>query len=306
MGGANSVDEVEMFLRNMFADKNILTMNRYFRKLIGNIIVRKRLDEVKENFLKYLGGKSPLPELTDRLIAKLEKRLDMPIVSAMRYVPPFATESLKRFQKDRVEELILFPMYPQYSTTTTKSSLQDIYDICQEINYKPKFSVVESYYDDFGYIKLVGDDIIKALQSKDSQDYTLILSAHGLPQSIIKKGDSYQNHIYATVGAIKSYLGCKEVEFADIKLAYQSKVGNAKWLEPNLQDVIKNNPNKKAIIYPIAFTIDNSETIFELDIEHREIAKKVGYKDFIVVNALNDSDDFVKFITKRLESAKIF
>ena len=305
MGGINSIDEVELFLKNMFDDRYILPMPKPIRKMVAKKIINSRLQEVKQNY-QLLGGKSPLTDISTSLASKLEKELNMSVYLAMRYVPPFAKDALLKCKAQGVEELVLFSMYPQYSITTTKSSLQDIYDICQEINYKPKFSVVESYYDDFGYIKLVGDDIIKALQSKDSQDYTLILSAHGLPQSIIKKGDSYQNHIYATVGAIKSYLGCKEVEFADIKLAYQSKVGNAKWLEPNLQNVIKNNPNKKAIIYPIAFTIDNSETIFELDIEHREIAKKVGYKDFIVVNALNDSDDFVKFITKRLESAKIF
>jgi ferrochelatase len=302
MGGINSIDEVELFLKNMFDDRYILPMPKPIRKMVARKIINSRLQEVKQNY-QLLGGKSPLTDISKSLASKLEKELNMPVYLAMRYVPPFAKDALLKCKEQGVEELLLFSMYPQYSTTTTKSSLQDIYDICQEINYKPKFSVVESYYDDFGYIKLVGDDIIKVLKDKDSQEYTLILSAHGLPQSIIKKGDSYQNHIYATVGAIKSYLGCKGVEFANIELAYQSKVGNAKWLEPNLQDVIKNNPNKKAIIYPIAFTIDNSETVFELDIEHREIAQKAGYEDFVVVNALNDSDDFVKFIAKRLECA---
>jgi ferrochelatase len=110
MGGPNSVDEVEMFLRNMFSDKNILTMNRYTRALVKEIIIFNRIDEVKENFIKNLGGKSPLPELTNRLIAKLQKKLDISIAPAMRYVPPFATDALKKFQSDRVEELILFPM----------------------------------------------------------------------------------------------------------------------------------------------------------------------------------------------------
>jgi len=302
MGGINSIDEVGLFLKNMFDDRYILPMPKPIRKIIAKKIINSRLEEVKQNY-QLLGGKSPLTDISNSLASKLEKRVDMPVYLAMRYVPPFAKDALLECKAQGIEELMLFSMYPQYSTTTTKSSLQDIYDTCQEIDYKPIFSIIESYYDDFGYVRLVGDDIIKALHDKDSKEYTLILSAHGLPQSIVKKGDSYQNHIYATVGAIKSYLGCKGVEFANIELAYQSKVGNAKWLEPNLQDVIKESLYKKAIVYPVAFTIDNSETVFELDIEHREIAQELGYEDFVVLNALNDSDGFVEFITKRLESA---
>jgi ferrochelatase len=302
MGGINSIDEVEMFLKNMFDDKYILPMPKFIRKLVAKKIIDARLQEVKQNY-KLLGGKSPLSDISNSLALKLETKLDMPVYLAMRYVPPLAKDALLECKAKGIEELVLFSMYPQYSTTTTKSSLEDIYDICKEIGYNPKFTIIESYYDDFDYIKLIGDDIIKAIHNKNSKEYTLILSAHGLPQSIIKKGDNYQNHIMATVGAIKSYLGCKEVEFANIKLAYQSKVGNAKWLEPNLADVIKQNSNKKAIIYPIAFTIDNSETLFELDIEHRQIASMAGYEDFIVVNALNDSDGFVDFIVKRLKCA---
>jgi len=301
MGGINSVDEVELFLKNMFDDKYILPMPKPIRKVIANKIITSRIDEVKENY-KLLGGKSPLTDITNSLASKLYKRVGMDVYLAMRYVPPFSKDALLKCQKEGVEELVVFSMYPQYSTTTTKSSLEDIYDICKHIEYNPKFTVIESYYDNPEYIKLVGESIIKASQGKDTSAYTLILSAHGLPQSIIKKGDVYENHIYATVGAIKTYLACKGVEFADIKLAYQSKVGNAKWLEPNLIDVLKEDTNKKAIIYPVAFTIDNSETVFELDIEHREIAKECGYQDYTVVKALNDSDEFVEFIAKKVES----
>jgi len=108
MGGPNNVEEVELFLRNMFADENILTMDRYTRKFVATIIINKRLEEVKENYA-LLGGKSPLPELTDTLIIKLKTKLDMPIYPAMRYVPPFADVSLEKCQKEGIEELILFP-----------------------------------------------------------------------------------------------------------------------------------------------------------------------------------------------------
>ena len=302
MGGANSVDEVEMFLRNMFSDKNILTMNRYIRAFVREIIVAKRLDEVEKNFVKYLGGKSPLPEITNNLIKNLKTKLDMPIAPAMRYVPPFATEALEAFQKEGVEELILFPMYPQYSTTTTLSSIEDIEDRCKALGYDPKIRVIEPYYNDYDYIKMSVDKIIEALGDKNSQEYDLLLSAHGLPMSIIKAGDPYQNQVEGNVSAIRIYLHERGIKFKNIKLVYQSKVGNSAWLEPNLVDVLRNPYNRKVLIYPLAFTIDNSETVYELDIEHREIANKIKYDDYRVAKCFNDSDEFAEFIVKKVNS----
>jgi ferrochelatase len=298
MGGPNNVDEVEMFLRNMFSDKNILTMDRYTRALVREIIIFNRIDEVKENFIENLGGKSPLPALTNQLIKKLKTKLDMPIASAMRYVPPFATDSLKKFKEEGIEELILFPMYPQYSTTTTLSSVEDIEARCQALEYSPKITVIDPYYDNYDYISMSVKKIMDALGDKDSKDYDLLLSAHGLPMSIIKAGDPYQNQVEANVSAIKIYLHERGIEFNNIKLVYQSKVGNSAWLEPNLLDVLRNPYHRKVLIYPLAFTIDNSETVYELDIEHREIADKIKYDDYRVAKCFNDDDDFVDLIVE--------
>jgi len=304
MGGANNIDEVELFLRNMFSDKNILPMNKILRKFVANIIISKRLDEVKENF-ELVGGKSPLTTLTSELIDKLSAKLDMPIYMAMRYVPPFSKEALLQLKKDWVGELILFPMYPQYSTTTTLSSIEDIKQICDEINYHPTIKVIDSYYDDFEYIKASYEQIIDAIKDKNSLDYDLLLSAHGLPVSIIKNGDPYEKQVEANVSALKTYLKFKGLEFNDIKLVYQSKVGNSSWLEPSLVDTIRNPTNRKVIIYPLAFTIDNSETIFELDIETREIAQKLKYDDFIVAKCFNsDNNQFIDFIAKKVDNIK--
>ena len=301
MGGPNSVDEVEMFLQNMFADKNILTMDRYTRKLVGSIIIYNRLEDVKETFVEHLGGKSPLPALTNNLISKLKDRLSMPIVPAMRYVPPFATQSLEVFKEEGIEELILFPMYPQYSTTTTLSSVEDIENRCEMLNYNPKITLIEPYYDDYDYIKLVADKIMEAIKGKDTKEYDLILSAHGLPISIIKNGDPYEKQVEANVSALKIYLHERGIVFHDIKLAYQSKVGSSAWLEPNLVDVLRNPRHRKVLIYPLAFTVDNSETVYELDIEHREIVEKIKYEDYIVAKCFNDDDGFVDLIVKKVE-----
>jgi len=299
MGGPNNVEEVELFLRNMFADKNILTMNSYTRKLVAAIIINKRLEEVKENYA-LLGGKSPLPDLTDKLISKLEHKIKMPIYPAMRYVPPFADKALEKCKSEGTEEIILFPMYPQYSTTTTLSSVEDIEQRCKLLAYAPKITVIKPYYDDYDYIEASCEKIIEAINSKNSEEYDLLLSAHGLPISIIQDGDPYQNQVEGNASAIKMYLHERGVKFHDIKLVYQSKVGNDDWLEPNLVNVLRNPTHRKVLIYPIAFTVDNSETVFELDIEHREISEKIKYDDYIVAKCMNDSEKFVDLIVNRV------
>ncbi|HEC45566.1 MAG TPA: ferrochelatase [Epsilonproteobacteria bacterium] len=304
MGGPNNIEEVELFLRNMFADKNILTMNPYMRKFIANIIISKRLEDVKDNY-RLLGGKSPLPGLTDELIVKLKEDIDIPVYSAMRYVPPFADKALFLCQKEGIEELILFPMYPQYSTTTTLSSVEDIEQRCEVMGYKPKITLIDPYYDDYDYIKASCEKIIEAMEGKDTKEYDLLLSAHGLPLSIIKAGDPYQNQVEGNASAIKIYLASKGIEFHEIKLIYQSKVGSSAWLEPNLVDVLRNPTHRKVLIYPLAFTLDNSETVFELDIEHREIAEKLKYEDYVVAKCMNDSDKFVQLIVDRVNACTI-
>ncbi len=299
MGGPNNIEEVELFLQNMFADKNILTINRYIRKFIANIIISKRLEDVKKNY-ELLGGKSPLLELTNRLIVKLKEHIDIPTYPVMRYVPPFSDSILRKCKEDGIDELILFPMYPQYSTTTTLSSVEDIEEHCRVLEYAPKITTIEPYYDNYDYIEATCQKIIDSTDNIDTKEYDLLLSAHGLPMSIIKSGDPYQNQIEANASAIKIYLHERGIEFNDIKLVYQSKVGSSAWLEPNLIDILRNPTNKRVIIYPLAFTIDNSETLFELDIEHREIANKLKYDDYIVVECMNDSDKFVDLIVNRV------
>jgi len=228
MGGPNSIDEVELFLQNMFSDKNILTMDRYTRKLVSTIIITKRLEDVKENY-GLLGGKSPLLGLTEDLVAKLAPKLDMPIYPVMRYVPPFADQALEECKKSGVEELILFPLYPQYSTTTTLSSVEDIEARCKVMDYYPVIRVIDPYYDEYKYIEASCEKIIESMEGKKTDEYDLLLSAHGLPMSIIKAGDPYQNQVEGNASAIKIYLKERGIKFHDIKLVYQSKVGSSAW-----------------------------------------------------------------------------
>ena len=300
MGGPNNLDEVELFLRNMFADPHILPMKAWMRKRIGAMIVRKRLEEAQENY-QELGGKSPLTEITWSLAAKVETKTGGLVRPAMRYVPPFADPALHEFAEEGIEELVLFPMYPQYSTTTTLSSVEDVEARCEAIGYRPRIRVIDPYYDDYDYLAIQAERISQAADGIETKEYDLILSAHGLPMSIIKAGDPYEKQIEANVSALKTYLRSQGIIFKNIKLAYQSKIGNAAWLEPNLADLLRRPENLKVLIFPLAFTVDNSETLFELDREHREIAEKIGYEDYRVAACPNDGEDFADFIARKIE-----
>ncbi|MFT7823367.1 MAG: ferrochelatase [Sulfurimonas sp.] len=300
MGGPNNLDEVRLFLYNMFSDKNIVP-NPFIRPLVRNLIIKKRLNEAKETY-EELGGKSPLLDLTMQLIEKLSAKVEIPIYPVMRYVPPFALSALQECQEKGIEEILLFPLYPQYSTTTTLSSYEDVLKACDALDYHPKISFVkERYYDDPGYIKASVEKIKEALGSKEAGEYDLILSAHGLPVSIIEAGDPYQSEVEANADVLRRSLEGEGIHFKAIRLVYQSKVGPQQWLEPALTDTIRNPRNRKVLIYPLAFTIDNSETRFELDIEAREIAEKIRYEDFIVAECMNDSDAFAAFIAGSVE-----
>ena len=291
MGGPNNLDEVKLFLKNMFDDKNILPFPWILRKFIATMIIRSRLEEAKENY-RAIGSKSPLPKLTQNLVNKLQARVDEDTVvtAIMRYTPPFANDILPKLKDSGVQELYLFPMYPQYSTTTTKSSVEDIYQNLAALDFKPQIYTLEHYFEQKGYLEAVASQIQRKLDKYPG--YDVIFSAHGLPQSIVDKGDPYQKHIEQTVGLVSKKL----TNYGKIHLAYQSKVGKGKWLEPSLDTKLQEIDNKNVIVYPIAFTVDNSESVFELKIEYKEIAHEVGIKNYIVCNCLNANEKFVDFI----------
>ncbi len=301
MGGPNNIAEVKLFLENMFLDENILPINPFLRRIIAKRIVKKRLAEAQSNY-RALGGKSPLTQISRSLASKVEERCGFLVRLAMRYVPPFANEALIEFRNKGVDEIILFPMYPHYSTTTTKSSVEDLLSHTKALGYEPKIRIVEPYYDDYDYLKIQADLIHRASENINTSKYDLILSAHGLPLSIIRAGDPYEKHVQANLSALKTLLKTQGLIFKNIILAYQSKVGNAAWLEPNLADILRRPDNLKVLIFPLSFTIDNSETLFELDREHREIANKIGFDDYRVASCPNDSEEFANFIARKVSS----
>ncbi len=295
MGGPNNMREVELFLKNMFDDPNILTMkSALLRKFVARMIIFSRV-EAAQAVYEELGGKSPIVGHTKNLVAKLQEKLgENTIVDfAMRYTPPFADEVCERLEAEDVRNIYLIPLYPQYSTTTTKSSLEDFHRAYEKVGGNARIHEVRNFYRNDLYNKTLIDLIAKALDGNASEEFELVFSAHGLPQKIINKGDPYQKQIENHVEILSSMLEDEGLNFAKIHLAYQSKVGPMKWLEPSLEAKLEEIETKKIIIFPIAFTIDNSETDFELGEEYKEVADKLGFEEYRVSKCPNDEDGFV-------------
>ena len=294
MGGARNKAELKMFLTNMFNDKNILTIkNPLIRKMIAYFIVTRRLDSAWENY-EHIGNASPINPLTEKLVEKCNEKIEeFKTYQVMRYTPPFAQDVIKQMLDDGINEIVLLPLYPQYSTTTTKSSVEDFIDYLP-YTFGKNIRYIETFYKNDKFNECIINEIISNVE--EPSEYNLIFSAHGLPQKIVDAGDPYEQQMIEHVKILSEKLELKGKNFKSVNLAYQSKVGPLKWLEPSLEDMLKNFKEQKVIIYPIAFIVDNSETDFELDIEYREIAHEMGINEYKVCRCVNDSDEFVEAI----------
>jgi ferrochelatase len=303
MGGPNNLDEVDVFLKNMFNDKYIIGAPQPIRALIGYIIRKKRLKEAQHNY-SLLGGISPIVGHTKRLCRRLAKKVDADVFYEMRYTPPFASEVLEKTKE--YDEIYAIPMYPHYSQTTTKSSIEDLMDEAKKLKIDHKIFTLDHYYDNENYNKAIVERIKEAIpQDQDSKEFHLVFSAHGLTQKLIDKGDLYQDHILKNVECAKKELETQGIEFKQIHVAYQSRLGPMEWLRPYLEDELASiGEGQKVLLYPIAFTVDNSETQCELDIEYKEVALDLGINDYYVAKAPNHHPLFVDTLVELYEQLK--
>lgn len=303
MGGANNLFEVELFLKNMFADPLILRIKSDFmRKIVANMIINGRVDKLKANYTA-IGSKSPLVEITYNL-TKILGEVDNSrfYTYAMRYTPPYAKNVVADLKERGIDKITLFTMYPQYSTTTTLSSVRDFLSALKENNYAPKVEIVENYADDLAFVKCCVERIKEAQSNFSSDesfsDFILLLSTHSIPKSVADSGDIYESEVAKSMEAIKSELQRQDIYFKDIVICYQSKVGPTKWLSPSTIDTIKKHRNEKLLIYPLAFTIDNYETEFELEIDNRKLADSFGVPKYIICKCPNATTNFAKAVVE--------
>jgi ferrochelatase len=308
MGGASNAEEIPLFLKNMFRDRHILRIGfRPLRFFLAWVIVSKRKAKAQANYA-LIGDRSPLLNHTRSLAKKLSKITSAPVFIAMRYAPPFTDEAIVKIKASGADKLVLLPLYPQYSTATTLSSLEHFYDEMKKISFSLPIALVGRFYDHPTYNACIIDEIKSALSSQNPREFALIFSAHGLPQSVIDKGDPYQSECEAHVRILSKRLTLENIEFQHICLAYQSKVGPLRWITPSLEMAINDlyaKGAKKLLIVPLSFTIDNLETDYELSIEYYDLAKKIGYEEVLIARCPNDSDRFALALSELAAAALV-
>ena len=236
-------------------------------------------------------------ELLQNEASQDEKPIDELICDyAMNYTPPFAEDVFKKYAN--FDEIILMPLYPHFSKTTVQSSLCSAEAALKRLGIK-NYKIVDIFYDSAAYneilLNLIASCVAKFSADEISQ-ISLIFSAHSLPVKMITAGDPYEAQVEAHVKILKDLLAARGIKFKEIILAYQSRLGPVKWLQPNIADVLRNLKSKKALIFPIAFCVDNSETDFELDIFYKDQVRELGYEYYEVCKCPNSREDFAKFI----------
>ena len=291
MGGPDSLDAVEPFLYNLFSDHDIIQIPRLIQKPVAFLVSKLRSKSTRK-YYEAMGGKSPQKEQTLEQAKALQKSLGerYKVVVAMRYWHPFTEEALEELFKDEIEKIILLPLYPQYSSTTTGSSFNEFDRVFKRFKKDIPVIKVSDYYNHPLYIKAMVENIKENLP--EHKDYYFLFSAHSLPVKVIEKGDPYQKQTEETVKLIMEHF--PENEYS---LAYQSKVGPVKWLEPMTDEMIKKLAEegvKKLAVIPVSFVSEHSETLYELDIQYGELAREVGIEDYKRVPTLKTHPIFIE------------
>ena len=301
LGGPDKIENVEPFLFNLFNDPAILNLPILLRYPLAKLISNRRAPVAKKIYGE-LGGSSPILKLTKEQSKALETKLNQTQTDdqykcfiVMRCWNPRAKDVIKDVWLYGPKEIVLMPLYPQYSAATSGSSIKEWKDVCKKNNYHVKTSTICCYPTDQNFINAHTKEIIKKI--KDLKNFKLIFSAHGLPEKNIKKGDPYQWQVEQSVKKIVENLNDENLDWI---LSYQSRVGPLKWIGPSTETIIIENSKigKHIVLVPIAFVSEHSETLVELDIEYKEIADANGCKNYTRVPALGINEDFIKAISE--------
>ena len=297
LGGPDKIENVEPFLFNLFNDPAILNLPFFLRYPLAKLISNRRAPTAKKIY-QEIGGSSPILKLTEEQSKALELKLnnddknsEYKCFVVMMCWHPRAEEVINDVRDYSPEEIILMPLYPQYSAATSGSSIKEWKDICTKKNFNIKTSTICCYPTDDNFVFAHKEEILKKINGLEN--FKLIFSAHGLPEKNIKKGDPYQWQVEQSVNKIVKSLNIKDLDWI---LSYQSRVGPLKWIGPSTEDIIIENSKmgKHIVLIPIAFVSEHSETLVELDIEYKELADKNGCKNYIRVPALGTNDNYIK------------
>jgi ferrochelatase len=299
LGGPDSLGAVRPFLSNLFSDPAIISLPSPFRQVVAQIISRSRAPKARKIY-QAMGGSSPLLKNTTTQLELLQKQLleslphcESKVFIAMRYWNPLIRETVAQVKEYIPTQIILLPLYPQFSSTTTGSSFREWDNQAIKIGLNIPTTKVHSYADDTQFI----DAHVKLLQpwiaeAKKHGSPRILFSAHGLPQKVIDAGDPYETHIHQTVNAIMD----KIPSTIESVICYQSKVGPLKWLSPSIDQALHEaaQVRKPVIIVPISFVSEHVETLVELDQEYRDLAIKMGIPFYGRVPTLGGNKGYIQ------------
>jgi len=304
LGGPDKLEDVGPFLFNLFADPEIIRLPfPWLQKPLAWLISTRRTKTSQENY-RQIGGGSPLWQITEAQAQALQEQLrvkgqEVQVYVGMRYWHPFTEEAIARIKRDGIDRLVILPLYPQFSISTSGSSFRLLQKIWLE---DPKlerieYTVIPSWYKQPGYIQAMVQLIAQELDQFPHPDSVhIFFSAHGVPRSYVEEaGDPYQQEIEECTALIMQTLNRPNPH----TLAYQSRVGPVEWLQPYTEDAIKElgaQGVKDLVVVPISFVSEHIETLQEIDIEYREVAEESGIHNFRRVPALNTNPVFIEAI----------
>ncbi|MBD2517713.1 ferrochelatase [Nostoc sp. FACHB-973] len=306
LGGPDKLEDVGPFLYNLFSDPEIIRLPfRWLQKPLAWFIATRRTRTSQENY-KQIGGGSPLRRITEAQGEALKEQLgylgqQADIYVGMRYWHPYTEEAIAQLTQDNVEHLVILPLYPQFSISTSGSSFRLLEKLWQE---DPKlqridYTVIPSWYKQPGYLQAMAELIAQELeQFPNPDDVHIFFSAHGVPKSYVEEaGDPYQQEIEECTALIMQTLNRPNSH----TLAYQSRVGPVEWLQPYTEDALKElgaQGVKDLVVVPISFVSEHIETLQEIDIEYREVAEESGIHNFRRVPAPNTHPVFINALAE--------
>ena len=306
LGGPDRPEAVEPFLINLFTDPAILRVPWPIRPLLGRLIARRRTRIAQMNYDR-IGGGSPILPNTEAQARALETALadagDVRAFVAMRYWHPRAKEVAVAVRDYAPDRIVLLPLYPQFSTTTTESSLADWTAAARAAKLAVPTTTVCCWPAESGFVAALADAVRHGMNAAEAKGSPRVLfSAHGLPEEIVRRGDPYQWQVERTAEAIAAAVGLARDRWV---VCYQSRVGPLKWIGPSTEEEIERAGDDKvpAVVVPIAFVSEHSETLVELDIEYRTLAEEAGVPAYVRVPAVGVDATFVGGLATIVRSA---
>lgn len=310
LGGPDKQENIKPFLFNFFMDKNIIRAPKFVRYFVAKLIsIRRSKREAGESY-NFLGNKSPLLENSNAQAEALEKLLNLEegtefkTFICMRYWHPMADEVSMEVKNWRPDEIILLPLYPQFSTTTTRSSFQEWDKACAENRLNLPTTSICCYPWEEGFVEASAENVTQVYNTalietleKTGKNPRVLFSAHGLPESIIKDGDPYQWQCEQSAAKmaekVREMTGIADLDW---QICYQSRVGPMKWIGPSTEEALKKaaQDGVAVVILPHAFTQEHVETLVEIEIEYREMAEEMGLHHFYRVPTVGTSAAFIE------------